>query len=465
MNKTKIICSIGPACNNVETLEKMAKNGMNVARFNMSHGTHASHKEMMEKVKAVREKLSLPIGIMLDTKGPEIRIKNFKNESVILKTGDTFTLTTNDVVGDENIVAVTYKNLPKILEKGNHILLNDGTVELLAQKIFKTDCVCKVLTGGVLSNHKSINIPGVKTDMPYLSDADKSDLLFAKEMDADFLSLSFVSGEEDVRAVKEYLKSINFTTPLLIAKIESVDGVKNFDKILNACDGIMVARGDLGVEVEFIKLPILQKQFIEKCGALGKISITATQMLESMIHNKRPTRAEVSDVANAIFDGSTAIMLSGETASGDHPVESVSTMQQIAEEVEKHLEFKVPTFKTHNTSASIGYAVCSLAQTENVKAINVATKTGITAKNVSRFHPQIPIVACTPEKKIYYQMSMLYGVVPVLENNYENMDDILKQGLKHTIATGLVNSGDKIVQTGGKAGLSGSNLLTVKKVK
>lgn len=465
MNKTKIVCSIGPSCDDVEILEKMALNGMNVARFNMSHGTHESHKSMIDKVKCVREKLGVSIGIMIDTKGPEIRVRDFENGSVFLNKGDEFTLTMREVLGNEKEVAVTYKNLPKILKKGNRILLNDGVIELQVKKLTSTDCICDIMTSGTLSNHKSINIPGVKTDMPYLSEQDKADLMFAKEMNADFLSLSFVSSANDIRDVINYLKEIKFTTPLLIAKIESVDGVKNFDKILSLCDGVMVARGDLGVEVEFVKLPLLQKEFIKKCNEQGKISITATQMLESMIYNIRPTRAEVSDVANAIFDGTTAIMLSGETASGKYPVESVMAMRKIAEEMEAHLKFEPVDFKTHNTTASIGYAVCSLAQTENVKAINVGTKTGLTAKNVSRFRPQIPIIACTPTSKTYYQMSVLYGVVPVLEQKYKNMEDVLKHGLAHTIDTKLVKSGDKIVQTGGKAGMSGSNLLMVKKIK
>ncbi len=465
MNKTKIVCSIGPGCDNMKTLEQMALNGMNVARFNMSHGTHESHKAMIDKVKTVREKLGVSIGIMIDTKGPEIRVRDFENGSITLNNGDEFTLTTREILGTQKEVSVTYKNLPKILKKGIKILLNDGAIELKVKNLTKTDCLCEVVTGGVLSNHKSINIPGIKTDMPYLSEQDKSDLEFAKEVDADFISLSFVNDESDVKDVRDFLKEIKFTSPLLISKIESVDGVKNFDKILNLSDGVMVARGDLGVEIEFMKLPILQKEFIKKCNNQGKVSITATQMLESMISNKRPTRAEVSDVANAVFDGTTAIMLSGETASGKYPVESVTTMRKIAEEVEKHLYFQPTTFKTHNTSASIGYAVCSLAQTENVTAINVGTKSGATARNVSRFRPQIPIVACTPNLKTYYQMSVLYAVVPILEKEYKHMDEILKNGLEHTIATKLVKSGDKIVQTGGRAGVSGSNLLMVKKIK
>ena len=465
MNKTKIVCSIGPSCCSEDIIEKLAKNGMNVARFNMSHGTHESHKAMIDMVKKVREKLNMSIGIMIDTRGPEIRIKDFKDGEIFLNVGDEFTLTTREVIGDKSIVSVTYKNLPKILKIGSKILLNDGIVELSVKKVTRTDIHCEVKTSGVLSNHKSLNLPGVKTDMAYLSEQDKKDIAFAKEMNADFLSISFVSYPEDVKDVKEYLKEIKFTNVKIISKIESVDGVKNFDKILNCSDGIMVARGDLGVEVDFVKLPILQKEFIKKCNEHGKISITATQMLESMIFNKRPTRAEISDVANAIYDGTTAIMLSGETASGKYPVESVATMRKIAEEVEDNIPHPPFEFKTNNTTLSIGYAVCSLANTEDVKVINVVTKTGETATFVSRFKPRTPIVACTPDKKTFYQMSMLYGVLPVLEKEYKNMDDVLKNGLERTKQTGLVKKGDKVVQTGGmKAGKSGSNLLMVKKV-
>lgn len=466
MSKTKIVCSIGPACNSEEILEKLALNGMNVARFNMSHGSHESHKEMIEKVKRVREKLNLPIGIMIDTKGPEIRIRDFENGKIFLNVGDEFILTTKEILGNQKMVSVTYKKLPNILKIGSKILLNDGSIELEVKKINKEDVVCISKTSGELSNRKSINLPGIKTDMPYLSEQDKSDILFAKEMNADFLSISFVSFADDVKDVRDYLKEIHFSKVQVISKIESEDGVKNFDKILAHSDGIMVARGDLGVEVDFVKLPTLQKKFIKKCNEQGKISITATQMLESMIYNKRPTRAEISDVANAIYDGTTAIMLSGETASGKYPCESVDTMRKIAEEVEKELQCHTSMFKTHNTSSSIGYAVCSLANTENVKLINVATKTGDTARFVSRFRPNVPIIACTPDKKTYYQMSILFGVVPILEKEYKNMDDVLKNGMEQVKRTKLVKIGDKIVQTGGmKAGKSGSNLLMVKKVK
>ncbi len=466
MNKTKIICSIGPACDSEEILEKLVKNGMNVARFNMSHGTHESHKKMIDAVKRVREKLHLPIAIMIDTKGPEIRIRDFKNGKIFLNTGDEFTLTTKNIVGNQKIVSVTYDRLPKILKVGSRILLNDGIIELEVKNVKKDEVVCVAKTSGELSNRKSINLPGIKTDMPYLSEQDKSDILFAKEMDADFLSISFVSYPEDIKDIRKFLKEIHFTKVQVISKIESEESIKNFDAILNQSDGIMVARGDLGVEVDFVKLPILQKQIIKKCNEHGKFSITATQMLESMIHNKRPTRAEVSDVANAIFDGTSAIMLSGETASGDYPVESVSTMKKIAIEIEKELKYHISEFKTHNTSSSIGYAVCSIAETENIKLINVVTKSGMTAKYVSRFRPTVPILACTPDKKTYHQLSILYGVIPVLEKEYRNMNDVLNNAMERVKQSNLIKCGDNIVQTGGmKAGKSGSNLLMVKKVK
>ena len=334
MNKTKIVCSIGPASCKVETIEQMIDAGMSVARFNMSHGTHDSHKTMIDAVKTARENKGASVGILIDTKGPEIRVKQFEKGKVVLKDNDTFVLTSKDVAGTAEKVSITYKNLPKIIKKDAKILLNDGNIELKVTKTTATEITCLVVHGGELSNNKSINIPGIKTDMPYLSETDKADIAFAKEMDADFIAISFVNCAEDVQDVRNYLKEIKFTNVQIISKIESEEGVKNFDKILKLSDGIMVARGDLGVEIDFVKIPILQKEFISKCNQAGKIVITATQMLESMIQNARPTRAEISDVANAVFDGSTCIMLSGETASGNFPVETIKTMKRIALESE-----------------------------------------------------------------------------------------------------------------------------------
>ena len=465
MNKTKIVCSIGPASCKVETIEQMIDAGMSVARFNMSHGTHDSHKTMIDAVKTARENKGASVGILIDTKGPEIRVKQFEKGKVVLKDNDTFVLTSKDVAGTAEKVSITYKNLPKIIKKDAKILLNDGNIELKVTKTTATEITCLVVHGGELSNNKSINIPGIKTDMPYLSETDKADIAFAKEMDADFIAISFVNCAEDVQDVRNYLKEIKFTNVQIISKIESEEGVKNFDKILKLSDGIMVARGDLGVEIDFVKIPILQKEFISKCNQAGKIVITATQMLESMIQNARPTRAEISDVANAVFDGSTCIMLSGETASGNFPVETIKTMKRIALESESYQPCPHKTIKTHDTSKSLGYAVYSLAKTEDVTAIVAVTRTGITAENISRFRPNVPIIACTPNKKTFHKMSIMYGVVPVMDKLYKDINQLNNSSFEKALATNIVKKNDKVVLVSGLvAGKSGSNLMLIKKL-
>ncbi len=465
MNRTKIVCSIGPTSSDIKTLEKMIDAGMNVARFNMSHGTHESHKALIDAVKQARANKNKPVAILIDTKGPEIRIKQFENGKIMLNDGDIFTLTTDDILGTQERVSVTYNKLPKILKKDTKILLNDGNIELKVNKTTAHDIICTVVHGGELSNNKSINLTGVKTEMPYLSEQDKSDLLFAKEMNADYLAISFVNCADDVLQVKNYLKEINFKDVKIISKIESEEGVNNYDKILKVSDGIMVARGDLGVEIDFVRIPILQKEFINKCNYEGKIVITATQMLESMITHSRPTRAEISDVANAILDGTTAIMLSGETASGEFPVETVSTMQKIAIETENYTEGSYSNIITHNDSKSLGYAVFALSQTENVKAIVVVTKSGKSAANISRFRPSCPIIACTPSEKVYNKMSLLYGVLPILDKTYTNINDVNKSSLQKALETNLVKKNDKVVLVSGQiAGKSGSNLMIIKKL-
>lgn len=465
MNKTKIVCSIGPASCKVETIEQMIDAGMSVARFNMSHGTHDSHKTMIDAVKTARENKGASVGILIDTKGPEIRVKQFEKGKVVLKDNDTFVLTSKDVAGTAEKVSITYKNLPKIIKKDAKILLNDGNIELKVTKTTATEITCLVVHGGELSNNKSINIPGIKTDMPYLSETDKADIAFAKEMDADFIAISFVNCAEDVQDVRNYLKEIKFTNVQIISKIESEEGVKNFDKILKLSDGIMVARGDLGVEIDFVKIPILQKEFISKCNQAGKIVITATQMLESMIQNARPTRAEISDVANAVFDGSTCIMLSGETASGNFPVETIKTMKRIALESESYQPCPHKTIKTHDTSKSLGYAVYSLAKTEDVNAIVAVTRTGITAENISRFRPNVPIIACTPNQKTFHKMSIMYGVVPVMDKLYKDINQLNNSSFEKALATNIVKKNDKVVLVSGLvAGKSGSNLMFIKKL-
>lgn len=465
MNKTKIVCSIGPSSSKVQTLEKMIDAGMNVARFNMSHGTHESHKALIDAVKHARENKKRPVAIMIDTKGPEIRIKEFEKGRIELKNGDMFTLTTENIVGNEEKVSVTYSKLPKIVELGTKILLNDGMIELQVNKIKNKDIFCTVVHGGELSNNKSINLPGIKTDMPYLSDQDKKDLMFAKIMGADYLAISFVNTAEDVLSVRNYLKEINFNEPKIISKIESEEGVENFDKILKVSDGIMVARGDLGVEIDFERIPFLQKEFIKKCNLAGKIVITATQMLESMIESPRPTRAEISDVANAVYDGTTAVMLSGETASGNNVVTAVDTMKRIALETEKYAKQESHPIKTHNTSKSVGYATYALSQTRGVEGIVVVTKSGTTATNISRFRPQVPIIACTPNKKVFHSMSMLYAVNPVLDEEYNQIDDVNESSLQKALKTGLVKEGDKVVLVSGiKAKKRGSSTMLVKRL-
>lgn len=465
MKKTKIICSIGPASSDEKVLEKMIESGMNVARFNMSHGTHESHKLLIDAVKKARENLHAPVGIMIDTKGPEIRVKQFENSNVFLTNGAQFVLTTNQMLGNEKMVSVTYNKLPKILKKGTKILLNDGNIELKVEKTTKTDVICTVVNGGELSNNKSINLPDVKTEMVYLSEQDKSDIAFAKEMGADFLAISFVNCPEDVLSVKEYLNEIKFKHVKIISKIESNEGVKNFDKILKVSDGIMVARGDLGVEIDFVKIPILQKEFISKCNHCGKIVVTATQMLESMITNPRPTRAEISDVANAIFDGSTAIMLSGETAAGKHPVEVVETMKRIAIESENYISGVDRKIEAKNTSKCLGYAVYAMSQTKNIEAIVVATQSGKSAENISSYRPQVPIVACTPNEKIFNKLSIFYGVYPVLDSSYKTLAELKASTLEKTLKTNLVKKGDKVVYVCGQtAGKSGTNSMTIEKI-
>ena len=335
MKKTQIICSIGPASQKVDVLEKMIENGMNIARFNMSHGTHESHTELIENVKKASKAKKKKVAIMIDTKGPEIRIKKFENGQIFLNDGDVFILTTNDVVGNQNMVSVSYQNLPKVVKRGTKILADDGKIELRVEKTNKTDILCKVVDGGPLKDRKSLNLPGTDTKMEFLSDLDKADLQFAKEMGADYVALSFVSFPEDVLKTRKFLDSIGLEHVKIISKIESAEGVKNFDKILKVTDGVMVARGDLAVEIDYVKIPYLQKEFIKKCNQANKPVIVATQMLSSMTGEPRPTRAEISDVANAVYDGTDMIMLSEETTSGNFPAESVHAMRRIADEAEK----------------------------------------------------------------------------------------------------------------------------------
>lgn len=466
MKKTKIVCTIGPASEDVETLKKMLKCGMNVARFNMSHGNHEYHKMLIDNVKKAREELGVPCSIMIDLKGPEIRIRQFENGKVCLKTGHRFVLTTKNILGTEEYVSVNYSKLPKILKINDRILLNDGLIELkVVDK--KDDCVyTKVVVGGELSNNKSINLPCVNLQMPFLSEVDKNDIRFARDMDADMIALSFVSNASDVITVKKFLSKIEYENVMLISKIENRFGTENIAQIVDVSDGVMVARGDMGVEIDYEKIPSIQKQIINECNCKGKVSITATQMLESMVSNPRPTRAEISDVANACIDGSSCVMLSGETSAGAYPVESVNAMRKIVEECEKDIVQVFGCDYTQNESlgAAIGYSACELAETIGASSILVVTKTGNTAESVSRFRPYANIIASTPVKKTYHQMACLWGVYPVIDKEFKSIDELLKSSKQKALETKLVKKGEMFVEvTGIKAGECGVNLIRVDK--
>lgn len=468
MNKTKIVCTMGPACSDIETIKKMINAGMNVARFNMSHGTHESHKKLIDLVKQAREELDTPVAIMIDTKGPEIRIKQFESGKIFLRTGQEFSLTTEEIIGNETQVSVTYKKLPQIVREGTIILLNDGLIELRVDKILKTTIKTKVLVGGELSNNKSINIPSVELEMDYLSDVDKSDIAFGVREGVDVFSISFVNSASDVEDVKKYLKSLGQTNTFIISKIESAKGVQNMNEIISVSDGVMVARGDMGVEISFEKLPYIQKQIIKKASELGKLSITATQMLESMVNNTRPTRAEISDVANAIYDGTSAIMLSGETSAGKHPVLVVETMRKIATQTEETINYdhSLESFSsTNDITGGIGYAACALSSSLSAKAILVTTNSGTSAKSICRFRPKTCIIALTPNKNIYYRLVMFWGVIPLLDKKCYSTDELLQSAKDRALNSGLVSVGDVVVQTSGLVeNETGSNMLVVSQI-
>lgn len=469
MNKTKIVCTIGPACADLEIIKNMIRAGMRVARFNMSHGTRDSHRELINLVKQARFELAAPVAIMLDTRGPEIRIKQFKNKKVLLKDGQDFVLTTENVVGTSEIVSVTYEKLPQIVSKGTRILLNDGLIELVVVAKNEKMVYTKVVEGGELSNNKSINLPNVELNMVYLSENDKKDLAFGVQEGVDVFSISFVNHARDVEDVRNFLKSVGANDPFIISKLESQRGIDNLDEIVQASDGVMVARGDLGVEIPFEKLPHVQKQIIKVANKYGKYTITATQMLESMISNVRPTRAEISDVANAIYDGTSAIMLSGETSAGEHPILSVETMKKIAEETEKSIDYKNSLTKfipTNDITCGIGYAACALASSLDAKAILVTTTTGRSAQSISRFRPNSNIVALTPNTDIYFKLGMLWGVSPLLDKMYYDTDQLLKSARMRAKQTNLVSLGDLVIQTAGiMTGVSGSNMLVASHIE
>ncbi|MBE6646167.1 MAG: pyruvate kinase [Ruminococcaceae bacterium] len=470
--KTKIVCTMGPASLREDVLEDMLRSGMNIARFNFSHGTHEYHKEGMELFRKVRDRLKMPAAILLDTKGPEIRIGSFKDGCVELKNGQSFTLTACDVEGDSDKVSVTYKKLPAELHAGSKILVDDGRIELKVERICDNDIVCKVITGGELSGKKGINLPGVHIKMPYISEQDEKDLRFGIEMDIDFVAASFVRSKNDVIELRKLLNYYGGHSIKIIAKIENSEGVENFEEILANCDGIMVARGDMGVEIEYEKLPGLQKKFIRKCFSAGKMVITATQMLETMIHSKTPTRAEITDVANAVFDGTSAVMLSGETAMGDHPAHVVRVMSKIAERAEQDaIDMNVYAGISHEDDFSdltnaICDAACTTARDVRAQAIIAVTTSGTTARRVSKFRPSQAIVAATPDVKTFHQLSMSWGVFPVLALNQDDTDRLFLHAIDCARQLDIVSKGDKVVITAGvplkQSGTT--NLLKVQEV-
>ena len=466
MRKTKIICTIGPACMSEKILTEMCHAGMNVARMNFSHGTHAEHKEKMDMVKKVREKLNLPIAIMLDTKGPEYRIGTFKNGRVDLQEDSTFVFTTEDVDGDESRVSVSYKGLIKDLSVGDRILVNNGLVIFEVISLKETEAVCRTIVGGSLSDRKSMSFPNKVMSGPYLSEQDKKDILFGIENDVDYVAASFVSTKEDALSLRQFLNNNGGNNIDIIAKIENRAGVDNIESICEACEGIMIARGDLGVEIPFVEVPSVQKMLISKCRMLGKRVITATEMLESMIHNPRPTRAEISDVANAVYDGSSAVMLSGESAAGKYPVSAVKNMAEICEYTEQHISYRQrflrSEFRIKNILDAISHATCSMAIDVDAKAIAVCSMSGTTARMISRFRCPVDIIGITTDKKVWRKLALSWAVTPALTEEFTSMDVLFYTAKKHAVSVFDLQPGDHIVLTGGPINGHSGNTNTIK---
>ncbi len=453
MRKTKIVCTIGPASEDRETLRQMILAGMNVARLNFSHGSHEEHLVRVNRLKELREEMKVPLAIMLDTRGPEIRLGRFRDGRVTLRDGDEFILTTEPCEGDEKRAFINHPDLPQHVKSGTAIMLDDGLIGLTVTEVKGTEIVCRVLSGGPLSNNKSVNVPGVDIDMPYLSEQDQSDIRFAVENELDYIALSFVRTAQDVLDVKRLLARQGETGIELIAKIENRSGIDHIDEIIRLSAGIMVARGDMGVEIPFEELPHLQKQLITQCYSAGKRVITATQMLESMVRNPRPTRAEITDVANAIYDGTSALMLSGETANGKYPVETIRTMAKIAERTEEFIDYKSlfnaaePRLDKSVINA-LSHATCTTAHDLSAAAIVTVTRTGSTARMVSRFRPATPIVAITPISRTYRQLALSWGVTPLMNDYKASSRELFADAAAKVQEAGLAGDGDIIVVTG-----------------
>lgn len=472
MRKTKIICTIGPATDNEDVMRRLMLSGMNVARFNFSHADPEVDKRRFDMIAKLREELGLPVATMLDTKGPEIRLKKFKdNAPVVINDGDIFTLTSRDVVGTNEIASISFAGLPRDVDIGSKILINDGLIELQVEKLNATDITCRVIHGGKLSNHKGINVPGVDLSLPYISEADMTDLEFGAQTGFDFIAASFVRSAADVNYLRKFTHSLGWNNVKIIAKIENRDGVNNIDEILEAADGIMVARGDMGVEIPFEQIPAIQKSLISKGYNAGKQVITATQMLESMINNPRPTRAEITDIANAIYDGTSAIMLSGETAAGHYPVETVQTMARIAECTESDIDYAENLLNlgdrpNSSVTDAISHATVTTALDLNAAAIITVTKSGNTAKMISKYRPQCDIIGLTPDPTTCRQMNLSWGVRPALIGEMSTTDELIAAALKAAKSNGFVKTGDTVVITAGvPLGVSGNtNLLEVETI-
>ena len=463
IKKTKIVCTLGPVSENEETLRELIKNGLNVCRLNFSHGSHEEHKGRMDLVKKLREELNMPTAILLDTKGPEIRTGKFDAPEVLLEEGQTFTITMKDVMGNKEMCTVSYKGLANDVKTGDTILIDDGLVGLTVKEVNGDDIVCEVQNSGIVKNHKGVNVPGVKVNLPAITEKDRSDIEFGIEQGIDFIAASFVRKVSDVLAIREILEENNATHIKIISKIENQEGVDNLDEIIEVSDGIMVARGDLGVEIPTEEIPVVQKMMIAKCNKAGKPVITATQMLDSMIRNPRPTRAEVTDVANAIYDGTDAIMLSGETAAGKYPVEAVKTMATIAKRAEETMRNRRTKInKSKNVTDAISYATCTTAMDLDAKAILSSTASGHTARMVSKFRPDCPIIATTSDESVRRQLSLTWGVLPVMRNKSANTDQVIVNSIEAAKTAEYVNENDIVVITAG--GSETTNLIKVETV-
>lgn len=461
MRKTKIICTIGPASSNEKTLTEMCMAGMNVARLNFSHGTHEEQQEKIDLIKNVREKLNKPLPIMLDTKGPEYRIMTFKGSKATIKEGDDFTFTVDDVQGDATRVSVSYKNLIHELNVGDRILVNNGLLIFEVRELKERDVICKVIVGGEISDRKSMNFPNHVMKGPYLSELDKKDLLFGIKNEVDFVAASFVSSKSDVKSLRDFLNANGGADIDIIAKIENRAGVENIEEICEIADGVMVARGDLGVEIPFVEVPSIQKYLIKKCRMLGKRVITATEMLESMIHNPRPTRAEISDVANAVYDGSSAIMLSGESAAGKYPVDAVRNMSEIAEYTEKTIDyvkrFIQSEYELKSNIDAVSHATCSMAIDTKARGIVISSLSGRTVRMVSRFRCPVDIIGMTTSVRAWRKLDLSWGVTPVLSEEFNSVDVMFYHALRHAKDVFRLEKGDNVVLTGGQAsGVSGN---------